>query len=206
MCSSDLSGPVVMTVPPTVPAKTLGEFITWAKANPGKVFFGSVGTGTTSHMAGELLKQLAGIDMNVVPFKGTPEVYAAMFTGDIHMLFDNYATPRPHVEAGKLRAIAVASAKRWPTLPNTPTVAETFPGFEVRFWTGFAAPAGTPKAIVDRIQQEVLRYIQSPEGRREFAARSLEPGGDTPEQFTRVIQTEMERFRALAAQFNLKPQ
>lgn len=200
------SGPVVMTVPPTVPAKTLGEFITWAKANPGKVFFGSVGTGTTSHMAGELLKQLAGIDMNVVPFKGTPEVYAAMFTGDVHMLFDNYATPRPHVEAGKLRVLAVASARRWPTLPNTPTVAETFPGFEVRFWTGFAAPAGTPKDITDKLAADITAVMNSPEVNKRIADTSVDPGGGTPAEFAQLIASDMEKWSKVVQRAGMKMQ
>jgi tripartite-type tricarboxylate transporter receptor subunit TctC len=200
------SGPVVMTVPLSVPARTLGEFIAWAKGNPGKVFFGSVGTGTTSHMAGELLKQLAGIDMTVVPFKGTPEVYAAMFTGDIHMLFDNYATPRPHVEAGKLRALAVASAKRWAPLPNVAPIAETFPGFEVRFWTGFAAPLGTPKDIADRIATDITAVMNSPEVHKRIADTSVDPGGGTPAEFAQLIASDTEKWSRVVQRAGMKMQ
>ncbi len=188
------SGPVVMTVPLTVPAKTLGEFIGWAKANPGKVFFGSVGTGTTSHMAGELLKQIGGFDMTVVPFKGTPAVYAAMFAGDVHMLFDNYATPRAFVEAGRLRVLAVASAKRWEPLPNVPTVAETFPGFEVRFWTGFAAPLGTPKAITDRLSTELAAAIHTPAVLKRISDTGVDPGGGSAADFAQLIARDTEKW------------
>ena len=200
------SGPLVMTVPLSVPAKTLGEFITWAKANPGKVFFGSVGTGTTSHMGGEMLKQLTGIDMTVVPFKGTPEVYAAMFTGDIHMLFDNYATPRAQVEAGRLRVLAVASAKRWPTLPNAPTVAETFPGFEVRFWTGFVAPAGTPKDITDKLAADITAVMNTPEVHKRIADTSVEPGGGTPAEFAQLIASDTEKWSKVVQKAGMKMQ
>jgi tripartite-type tricarboxylate transporter receptor subunit TctC len=157
-------------------------------------------------MAGELLKQLAGIDMNVVPFKGTPEVYAAMFTGDVHMLFDNYATPRPHVEAGKLRAITVASAKRWPTLPNTPTVAETFPGFEVRFWTGFAAPAGTLKDITDKLAADITAVMNTPEVNKRIADTSVDPGGGTPAEFAQLIASDMDKWAKVVQRAGMKMQ
>lgn len=200
------SGPVVMTVPLSVPAKTLAEFISYAKSNPGKIFFGSVGTGTTSHMAGEMLKQVAGIDMTVVSFKGTPEVYGAMFSGDVHMLFDNYATPRPHVEGGKLRVLAVASAKRWAPLPNVPTVAESFPGFEVRFWTGFAAPPGTPKEIAEKLSSDIVAIMHTPEILKRITDTGVDPGGGTPAEFAQLISSDTEKWGKVVRAAGMKMQ
>ena len=188
------SGPLVMTVPASCPAQTLAEFISYAKANPGKIFYGSVGTGSTAHMAGELLKQAAGFDMSVVPFKGTPEVYAAMLGGNVHAIFDNYLVPKPLIDAGKLRLLGVASRARWPRLPQAPTIAESFPGFEVVFWTGFAAPQGTPREPFEKLAVEVRAVINTPEIRQRITDTGVDAGGNTPAEFSQMITAEVEKW------------
>jgi tripartite-type tricarboxylate transporter receptor subunit TctC len=143
--------------------------------------------------------------MTDIYYKGSAQVYPDLISGQIQLFLDNPGASTPLVTSGKLRGFGVTTPT--PSMPGVPLFAEAgLKGFDASFWYGLVAPAGTPKAIVDRIQAEVARYVHSAEGKAEFAARSLEPGGDTPEQFARQIQSEMERFRALAAQFNLKPQ
>ncbi len=190
---------------PNLPASNLAELVAYAKANPGKLNVANVGTSTLGYLMTLQLRALTGTAMTDIYYKGSSQVYPDLISGQVQLFLDNPGASTPLVTGGKLKAFGVTTPT--PSMPGVPLFADAGQkGFDADFWYGLVAPAGTPKAIVDRIQQEVLRYIQSPEGRREFAARSLAPGGDTPEQFTRVIQGEMERFRALAAQFNLKPQ
>ena len=200
------SGPLVLTAPASVPAQTLSEFTAWAKANPGKVFYGSVGTGSTAHMAGELLKQSAGFDMTVVPFKGTPEVYAAMLSGSVHAAFDNYLVPKPLIDAGKLRLLAVASRQRWARLPNVPTLWESYPGLEVVFWTGFAAPPGTQKDAFDRIASEIRAVINSPDIRQRITDTGVDAGGNSPAEFAQMISAEVEKWGKVVHAAGMKPE
>jgi Tripartite tricarboxylate transporter family receptor len=148
--------PNVMEVSPTLPVKTVPEFITYAKANPGKVMFASSGVGTTIYMSGELFKAMAGVDMLHVPYRGLAAGgYADLITGAVHVTFDNLPPSIELIRAGKLRALAVTSATRSQTMPELPTVADFLPGYEASAWYGIAAPAGTPAAIVERLNQEL---------------------------------------------------
>jgi tripartite-type tricarboxylate transporter receptor subunit TctC len=189
----------------SLPAANLAELIAHAKANPGKLNFANVGTSTLGYLMTLQFRALTGTQMTDIYYKGSSQTYPDLISGQVQLFLDNPGTSTPLVTGGKLRAYGVTTPT--PSMPGVPLFSEAgLKGFDASFWYGLVAPAGTPKPIVDRIQQEVAKFVHSPEGKAEFAARSLEPGGDTPEQFTRQIQSEMERFRALAAQFNLKPQ
>ena len=188
-----------------LPAGNLAELIAYAKANPGKLNVANVGPSTLGYLMTLQFRALTGTTMTDIYYKGSSQVYPDLISGQIQLFLDNPGASTPLVTGARLKAFGVTIAT--PSMPGVPLFADAgLKGFDASFWYGLVAPAGTPKAIVDRIHAEVVKYIHSPEGRSEFAARSLEPGGDTPEQFGRVIQSEMERFRALAGQFNLKPQ
>jgi tripartite-type tricarboxylate transporter receptor subunit TctC len=195
----------VLLATPGLPVGNLADLIAYAKANPGKLNIANVGTSTLGYLMTLQLRALTGTAMTDIYYKGSSQVYPDLISGQIQLFLDNPGASTPLVTGGKLKAFGVTTPT--PSMPGVPLFAEAgLKGFDAAFWYGLVAPAGTPKAIVDRIQIEVAKFVQSPAGRNEFAARSLEPGGDTPEQFAGIIQSEMERFRALAAQFNLKPQ
>jgi tripartite-type tricarboxylate transporter receptor subunit TctC len=188
-----------------LPAANLQELIAYAKANPGKLNVANVGNSTLGYLMTLQFRALTGTSMTDIYYKGSSQTYPDLISGQVQLFLDNPGASTPLVASGKLKAFGVTTPT--PSMPGVPLFADAgLKGFDADFWYGLVAPAGTPKAIVDRIQQEVLKFLQSPEGKAEFAARSLVPGGETPELFTRRIQSEMDRFRALAAQFNLKPQ
>jgi tripartite-type tricarboxylate transporter receptor subunit TctC len=206
MLTSLYVSPLVMIVPASSPGRTLAEFIAMAKTRPGKVFFGHAGIGTTTHLAGELLNQVAGISMVHVPYKGTPETLPPLMSGDTQAVFSGYSTAKALVEAGKLRVLAVASAKRIPILPDIPAIAETYPGFDVSAWTGFAAPAGVPSHIVERLAVEIRAIIQSPTIRTRFLEVGLVPGGETPAEFSKLIEDSYTTFGKVIQNAGIKPQ
>jgi tripartite-type tricarboxylate transporter receptor subunit TctC len=187
--------PNVMEVSPTFPAKTVPEFIAYAKANPGKISFASSGVGTSIHMSGELFKAMAKIDMLHVPYRGLAAGgYADLMTGIVHVAFDNLPPSIEFVRTGRLRALAVTSAARSEALPELPTVAEFLPGYEASAWYGIAAPVGTPPAIVDRLNQELNAAFAD----RRMKARIAELGGmplpGSPADFGRLIAEETEKW------------
>ena len=188
-----------------LPAGNLAELIAHAKANPGKLNVANVGPSTLGYLMTLQFRALTGTQMQDIYYKGSSQVYPDLMSGQIQLFLDNPGASTPLVTSARLKAFGVTTPT--PSMPGVPLFTQAgLAGYDASFWYGLVAPAGTPKAIVERIQAEVAKYVHSPEGRKEFAARSLEPVGDTPEQFAGVIQAEMERFRALAAQFNLKPQ
>ena len=190
---------------PNLPASNLAELVAYAKANPGKLNVANVGTSTLGYLMTLQFRALTGTAMTDIYYKGSSQTYPDLISGQVQLFLDNPGASTPLVTSGKLKAYGVTTPT--PSMPGVPLFADAgLKGYDTSFWYGLVAPAGTPKAIVDRIQTEVAKYVHSPEGRAEFATRSLEPGGESPEQFARLIQAEMERFRALAAQFNLKPQ
>ncbi len=206
MLTSLYVSPLVMIVPASSPGRTLAEFIAMAKTRPGKVFFGHAGIGTTTHLAGELLNQVAGVSMVHVPYKGTPETLPPLMNGDTQAAFSGYSTPKALVEAGKLRVLAVASAKRIPILPEIPAIAETYPGFDVSAWTGFAAPAGVPSHAVERLATEIRAVVQSPTIRARFLEVGLVPGGETPAEFSKMIEDSYTTFGKVIQNAGIKPQ
>ncbi len=200
------SGPMVLTVGTGVAAKNVAELIAFAKANPGKVFVGSIGTGSATHLAAELIKQMAGIQITNVPFKDAVEMHRAVASGEVHFSFDTYASPKPLVQAGKLRVLAVTSKDPMSLLPQVPSIAETLPGYDISSWTGLGAPRGTPKEIMDRIATEVLAIMRTPEWRQLIAGNGVELGGMQPAQFAQRIAGDYEKFGRVIQNAGIKPE
>ena len=198
-------GPYIWMVKPDVPAKNLKEFIAWAKANPGKVNYGSPGQGSVHHLAGELFKRAAGIDMVHVPYKGGTTAYTALLGGEIDAMFDSMPTPLPHIAAGKIRALGVTGPKRLQALPDVPTLAEQgVAGVDVHFWWGFVGPAGLPKNIVVKLNAEFGRVLADPELKATLAKWNIEATPGTPEAFGAYIAQEAKRWREAVATAGLK--
>lgn len=191
--------PFLLVVHPSVPAKTTKEVIALAKSHPAKLTFGSGGNGSPSHLSGELLKTMAGINMVHVPYKGLGQSLVGLLSGQVDMVFAGPLIVVPHVKAGRLRAIAVGSAKRFPAMPDIPTVAESgLPGYEAGIWFGIVAPGGTPSAIVSQLNQEIVNILAQPDVRKRFDAINATVIGDTPEQFAAFIKSETSKWSKIA--------
>lgn len=186
------------------PIKSVAEVPAYVKANPGKVFFGTTGVGSTGHLSGELWKQLAGLDMTAVFFKGSPEMISAAVSGNIQIYFDALAASKPLVEAGRLRILAVTSKTRMSTLPNVPALAESFPGFDVIGWVGLAAPRGTPRDIVERLAGELGAVLQQPDTRKTIIDGGGEPSGMGPADFLALINADTEKWGRVVKAAGLK--
>jgi tripartite-type tricarboxylate transporter receptor subunit TctC len=186
--------PNVMEVSPALPVKTVPEFITYAKANPGKVMFASSGVGTTLHMSGELFKAMAGIEMLHVPYRGLAGGYADLMTGAVHVTFDNLPPSIELIRAGKLRALAVTSTTRSQAMPDLPTVADFLPGYEASAWYGIAAPAGTPAVIVERLNQELNAAFADAKMRARIAELGGTPLPGSPADFAKLFASETEKW------------
>jgi tripartite-type tricarboxylate transporter receptor subunit TctC len=187
--------PNVLVVNPDVPVNTVADLVKLAKERPGQINFASSGSGTSIHLSGELFKTMAGVDMVHVPYKGSAPALTDLIGGQVQIMFDNLPSSLPQIKAGKLRAIAVTSAQRAPALPNVPTIAESgLPGFEATSWFGVLAPAGTPPAIITRLNAEIDKWLQSPEAKEKLLAQGAAAAGGTPEQFATYIRSETEKW------------
>jgi tripartite-type tricarboxylate transporter receptor subunit TctC len=198
--------PLVMAVNPAVPAKTVPEFIAYAKANPGKVNMGSAGTGGIGHLAGEQFKMMTGIDMTHVPYRGNGPALTGLLGGEVQVLFPSLASSLEFVSTGKLRGLAVAGAQRAEKLPALPTVAESVPGFEASTWYGVGAPKDTPAAIIDRLFTEVDAALAEPQLRARFAELGDVPRPMTPAAFGQYVAGETEKWRKVAKFAGVKPE
>ena len=197
--------PNVMVTHPSVPAHTLQEFIALAKSKPGGMNFGSGGAGTSNHAAGELFNIVAGVKLVHVPYKGVNLAMNDVLAGQIQLVVIGVPAAGPHIKAGRLRALAVIAPQRLPALPDVPTVAEAgLPNFEVTTWYGVLAPAGTPKAIVGRLNAELVRIMHSPELKDRLAAMATEPATGTPEEFAEFIKRETAKWGEVVRQAGLK--
>jgi len=197
--------PNVLVVNPQVPAKDLAELIAYAKANPGKLNFSSPGAGSGAHLAGELLKSSAGIELVHVPYNGIAPAVTAVVAGDVQMMFAAAPSALPQVTGGKLRAIAVASPKRIVAAPAIPTLDESgLPGFDVTSWYSIVAPAGTPPAVVDRLQKEIARALESPEVKAKLAGLGAEPVANTPTEFAAMIKVETAKWGKIVKDANIR--
>jgi len=186
--------PNVMVVTNAFPARNVAEFIAYCKANPGKINMASSGTGTSVHLSGELFKTMTGCSMVHVPYKGAAPALIALIPGQVHVMFDNLPSSAPHIKSGKVRALAVTSAAREPSLPGVPTVAETVPGYEASPWFGIGMPKGSPRAAIERINAEVNRALDDPKMRERLADLGARPLKGTPEDFGRVIAEETAKW------------
>lgn len=187
----------LLVVHPSVPANSVAELITYARANPGKLTFASAGTGTASHLAGELFKTMAKVDMTHVPYKGNVPAITDLLAGQTSLLFATMPTVLPHAKTGKLRALATIGAERSRAAAGLPTVAETLPGFEVNNWIGLFAPAGTPTPIVQRWNAEVLRIMQLAEIQARLPVEGARFAPNSPEQFAQFVKSEIAKWASV---------
>ena len=184
----------LLVVHPTVPANNVAELIAYARANPGKLTFASAGPGTASHLAGELFKTMAKVDMLHIPYKGNVPAITDLLAGQTSLLFATMPTVLPHAKAGKLRAIATLGSERSAATPELPTIGETLKGFEVNNWIGLFAPAGTPPEIVKRWNAEVMRVMQSPDIQARLPVDGARFTPNTPEQFSAFVKSEIVKW------------
>ena len=189
------STPNVLVVNPGVPAASVAEFIAYAKANPGKLNFGSGSTGSAGHLAGELFKAMAGVEMTHVPYKGAAPAMNDLIGGQVQLMFDNLASSLGQVRAGKVRALAVTTAKRTPLAPELPTIAEAgLPSFDISTWFGVFAPAGTPREALDRLHAQFTLGLAAPDVREKMQNLGAEPVGSTPQEFAAYIRAEADKY------------
>jgi len=186
--------PNVMEVNPAVPAKTVAEFIAYAKANPGKVNMASSGNGTSIHLSGELFMFLTGVKLLHVPYRGSAPALNDMLGGQVQVMFDNLPSSIGHIKAGKLRPLAVTTAKRDPALPDVPTVGETVKGYEASAWFGIGAPRGTPQEIIDKLNKTINEAFNDPKMKERFAALGGASMLGTPAEFGKTIADETEKW------------
>ena len=199
--------PYFLTVNPALPAANVREFIAYARANPGRLLYASVGNFSVGHLSGELLKKAAGIDMVHVPYKGSNLALIDLLAGRIQLNISTIAASLPHVKAGKLRALGVTSQKRLSALPQTPTIAESgCPGYHTSLWVGVFVPARTPGTVVARINRELISVLGTADLREALAEQAFEPGALTPEAFARLIREETARWRKVISDAGLKPE
>jgi tripartite-type tricarboxylate transporter receptor subunit TctC len=195
----------VMLVHPSVPVKSLKDFIALARANPGKLNYGSGGPGTTNHLANELLKSLEKLNMVHVPYKGATLATTALMGGEVDEVIVSVASVLPLIKAGRVKPIAVLSEKRVPTLPNVPTSTEAgFPNFKMSIWYGMFAPANTPREIVQRLHREAMKAYEDPALLKHMAAAGMDPWLGTPEQMGTLLKSEMARYAKIIAAAGIK--
>jgi tripartite-type tricarboxylate transporter receptor subunit TctC len=197
--------PFILVAHPSVPVKTVQELIALVKAKPRSLSFGSAGTGVASHLAGELFKTAAGIDIVHVPYKGQAPATTALLGGEIAYMFNNPITALPHIRTGKMRALGVSTAARFSGLPEVPTVAESgLPGFAVGFWLGPLAPAGTPRAVIDKLNAEMVGILRTPEIVERLSPMGLEILATSPDEFARVIEADAAKWAKVVKDAGIK--
>jgi tripartite-type tricarboxylate transporter receptor subunit TctC len=189
------SVPLLLAVNPKLPVTDVKSLVAYAKANPGKLNFASGSTGSASHLAGEMLKTMAGVQMTHIPYKGGGPALQDVIAGHVGLMFENMPSILPHVQAGRLRGIATTGPKRSPAIPELPTMIESgFPGFEAGSWYGLFAPIGTPPEIVERLHHEVVNALKNPEMQKQLLAQGAEPIGNSPQEFTSFINAEVAKW------------
>jgi tripartite-type tricarboxylate transporter receptor subunit TctC len=197
--------PHILVINPDVPAKTVKEFIALAKAQPGKLNYGSGGNGTNTHLAGELFKSLTGTSLVHIPYKGAGAVLTDLMSGQVQALITSLPTALPHIKSGKLRALMVTGSERNPTLPDVPSAKESgLPKMDMDFWIGFGAPAGTPQPVIDRLNKEIIASLSLPDAKKRIAEMGLTVVGSTPAQATQLVESEITRWSAVIKQAGIK--
>ena len=188
-------GPLVIVANPALPAQNVRELIALARAKPGAINFASSGNGQSTHLSGELFNAMAGVKMTHVPYKGSSPALTDVMGGQASLMFDTMLSAMPFVKSGKLKALAVTSAKRSPAAPDLPTVAESgLPGYETIAWNGIVAPTGTPKEVIARLSAELKRALEMPEVREKFAAQGFAAAWSTPEEFAAFLKAEVDKW------------
>jgi len=188
-------GPFVLIAHSSVPAKTIKELIALARAQPGKLNYASAGNGVANHLAMELFKQMTGVEITHVPYKGAPQAVTDVVAGHMNMMFNSIAPIVGHIKAGRVQVLGISSSKRSPQLPDVPTISEAgVPGYEAENWFGLFAPARTPQRIIARLNDAVVKVVRSPEIRSQFAALGADAVGNSPEEFATFVRRDMERY------------
>jgi tripartite-type tricarboxylate transporter receptor subunit TctC len=201
-----VTAPQIVVVHPSVPAKTFKEFTALVKKNKGKINYGSSGPGSISHLAGELYKQMTATDMLHIPFKGSALITTALLSGEIDVVFSDMAVVLPHVQSGKLRALAVTGPKPTPLVPDLPTVAASgVPGFVLTSWWGVLGPAGMPQPIVTRLNTELVRILKTEDVKKRFAVLGVDAANSTPEEFASLIRSEITKYAKLLKDVGIEP-
>jgi len=196
--------PFVLSVHPSVPAKTTKELLAIARARPGQMIYASSGTGGLTHLATELMNSMAKVKMVHVPYKSTGPAMTDLLGGHTQLIVGSLLPTLPHFETGKLRPLAVTTAKRWYAIPNVPTMSETLPGYEVELWFGVMAPKGTPQPMIDRINAAVNKFLQEPEMKKNLDSQGMVPSGGTPDRFDKRIRGDYERWLKVVKESNIK--
>ena len=199
-------GAFVMLVSPLIRAKSVREFVAFAKANPGKVNFASTGTGNLSHLAGELFKMMAGVDLVHIPYRGAPGAHTGLMNGDVQMMFDTMSSALPHIRSGRLRALAVTTATRWERMPDLPTVGESIPGYAMSGWLGLGAPKRTPTAIIEKLNKELNAVLANPDIKSRFSDLGLNVLGGTPADFGKLMVGDTEKWAKVVRMAGIKPE
>jgi tripartite-type tricarboxylate transporter receptor subunit TctC len=202
------AGPMLLVVKPSLPVKDLAEFVAYAKARPGQVNYASTGPGSSTHLTAALFQRAAGIEMTDIVYKGAGPATNDLVSEavNLHAKFDPIVAALPYVQDGRLRALGVTSLKRNPVVPEIPAIAETYPGFEMMTWQGLSVPAGTPRAIIDKIHQATVRVMADPVLRQKFQELGFESMASTPEEATAYMRADAKRWSALLKDINLQPQ
>ncbi|HKU70165.1 MAG TPA: tripartite tricarboxylate transporter substrate-binding protein, partial [Burkholderiales bacterium] len=196
--------PNVIVVSPSFSAKSVKDLIALAKSKPGELTFASPGAGSAPHLSAEMFQRAAGIQMIHVPYKGIPPAVTDVLGGRVTMLFTTTISAAPQINAGKLRALALTSAKRQPSMPDVPTIGETIPGYRAEAFQGMVAPAGVPKAIVDKVGAEVARIVKLPEIAERFRLDGAEPVGSTPAEFAAFLKAETQKWTRVIKDAGIK--
>jgi tripartite-type tricarboxylate transporter receptor subunit TctC len=196
--------PNILVVHPSVPVKSVQELISYAKANPGKLRYGSPGSGTSNHLSAELLKLMAGIDLLHIPYKSSAQMTTDILGGQVEVVFHNAPVLLPHVKSGALRGLGITSSTRHASAPELPPIADAVPGFEVTAWFGFMAPAQTPAAVVNKIHGDVVKAMASPDVRERMLTQAAEPIGSTPQEYAAFIKAEIEKWAKVVKQSGAK--
>lgn len=198
-------GPYLLVIHPSLPVKSVKEFIEYVRKNPGKVSYASAGNGSGAHLAGELLKSMAGIKMVHVPYKGGGPGLIGLLSGEVQLSFQTWASSQDHIKGGRIRALGVTTARRPETIPNIPTIAESgVPGYDTGVWYALLAPAGTPRAIIDRLNRETIAVLKTPEFSKRLTVQAISPIGSTPEELTKYIKSELEKYSKVVKESGMR--
>jgi tripartite-type tricarboxylate transporter receptor subunit TctC len=201
-----VSAPLVIVVGAAVPARTLAEYVAAARSKPGEITHSSPGVGTSMHLTGEMFNAAAGTQLVHVPYKGSAGAINDLMGGQVQSMFSDFLVALPQVESGRIRALAVTSARRHPLMPNVPTVAESgYPGFEALSWQGLFAPAGTPREVIERLNAETQKALASPDIRDFFSRQGFEVAGSTPAEFRAFIEAEIPKWAKVVKEAGLTP-